>query len=588
MAAETAAADAQAQADAAATAATDAQTAADQASQSNTADEAATAAIQAAQSASEAAAQSAADAQAAADRAAQGAADAAQSETIEDANLAAEATQASLEEAAKAASAAAQSAADAAAQAEIVAGIVANPAADPSVDPAADPSVDPASVPSVDPTTDPAPTAEEAAALAQATQETTAPDGTPIDPTAGLKVEAEVIDPNAVPIDAPEVSATEQDTLSTLLAAPADPSGEAAAPLAAPVDAPIAAGTPPAPLADQPVDTAAVASTTTVVTAETQRSAAQEFKAPPQEVAPGKKTGLSDLEKVGLFVLGAVVIGSVLNQGKKDGGQQVVSNTGDRVVVLNPNGTYSIYKDDDAVLRQPGATVRTETFKDGSTRTIVQREDGSQVVTIRNATGRVLRRSHYDARGFETVLVDDMQPEQVYVVRNLPVPPKRVIISTSDQDAALKAALAARQIDKLGRKFSLRQVRDIPEIRHMAAEIDVEKVNFATGSAAINPAEANDLADLGAIMQELVDKNPSEIFLIEGHTDATGAAAMNLALSDRRAESVALALTEYFGIPPENMVVQGYGESELRINTQKNEPRNRRVSVRIITPLLSQ
>ena len=87
-------------------------------------------------------------------------------------------------------------------------------------------------------------------------------------------------------------------------------------------------------------------------------------------------------------------------------------------------------------------------------------------------------------------------------------------------------------------------------------------------------------------MQTLLDKNPREMFLIEGHTDATGKAAMNLALSDRRAESVAMALTEYFDIPPENMVVQGYGESELLVDTQRDEPRNRRVAVRIITPLL--
>ena len=87
-------------------------------------------------------------------------------------------------------------------------------------------------------------------------------------------------------------------------------------------------------------------------------------------------------------------------------------------------------------------------------------------------------------------------------------------------------------------------------------------------------------------MQDMLDKNPGEIFLIEGHTDATGKAAMNLALSDRRAESVALALTEYFDIPPENMVIQGYGETELRIDTQGDEKRNRRVAVRIITPLL--
>ena len=65
-----------------------------------------------------------------------------------------------------------------------------------------------------------------------------------------------------------------------------------------------------------------------------------------------------------------------------------------------------------------------------------------------------------------------------------------------------------------------------------------------------------------------------------------GAAGQNLALSDRRAESVALALTEYFDSPPENMIVQGYGETELLIDTQANEPANRRVEVKVITPLM--
>ena len=89
-------------------------------------------------------------------------------------------------------------------------------------------------------------------------------------------------------------------------------------------------------------------------------------------------------------------------------------------------------------------------------------------------------------------------------------------------------------------------------------------------------------------MTAMIRENPNEMFLIEGHTDAVGAASLNLTLSDRRAESVALALTEYFGVPPENMVVQGYGESDLRVNTQEAERQNRRVAVRIITPLLRQ
>ncbi len=89
-------------------------------------------------------------------------------------------------------------------------------------------------------------------------------------------------------------------------------------------------------------------------------------------------------------------------------------------------------------------------------------------------------------------------------------------------------------------------------------------------------------------MSAAIDANPAEVFLVEGHTDAVGSAASNLALSDRRAESVALALTEFFGVPPENMVVQGYGESSLKIRTGTDERANRRAAVRRITPLLAR
>ena len=87
-------------------------------------------------------------------------------------------------------------------------------------------------------------------------------------------------------------------------------------------------------------------------------------------------------------------------------------------------------------------------------------------------------------------------------------------------------------------------------------------------------------------MRDLIDENPGEVFLIEGHTDAVGGAASNLALSDRRAESIALALTEIFGVPAENMIVQGYGERYLKVQTPDAEPLNRRVALRRITWLL--
>ena len=393
---------------------------------------------------------------------------------------------------------------------------------------------------------------------------------------------AAAADPNVTPVEAPVPTEEAVDTLESALDTPTAsdevfvvPEVEASGEVVVTED-----GTLPA---DLPPSEAATVTTEVVTEADT-RASTEEFAAAPATVAPGKKTGLSDFEKVGLIALGALMVGAMIK-----GNKQVVSNSGDRVVVRQPDGTYQVYKDDNALLREPGSTVRTETFADGSTRTIVQRVDGSQIVTIRDATGRVLQRVAYDRTGHGTVLIDDLQPEERVDVTTLPKPhPTRNQISMDDDDAALRAQLAAARANDLGRKFSLRQVRNIPEVRWLAPTIDVNNITFETGSSAIQTTEAKKLNKLGKLMAQLIAAHPEEVFLIEGHTDAVGSAASNLALSDRRAESVAKALTEYYGVPPENLVVQGYGEGELKIDTLGDERKNRRVAVRIITPLLRQ
>ena len=45
-------------------------------------------------------------------------------------------------------------------------------------------------------------------------------------------------------------------------------------------------------------------------------------------------------------------------------------------------------------------------------------------------------------------------------------------------------------------------------------------------------------------------------------------------------------LTQQFGVPPENLMTQGYGEQYLKVPTQGRSAHNRRVTVRRITPLL--
>ncbi len=420
-----------------------------------------------------------------------------------------------------------------------------------------------------------------------------APDGTEvvIAPDVPL-VPTVLIDPVATPDLAPEAV----ESLGELLAAPtatvpvAPVDGTATADstpvvvpevIAAPVAAAAIAAT-LAPDATPPADAVAPVVVEQVLTEADTRSSTEEFAAAPA-VEPGRRrSGLSDLEKVGLLALGAIVVGAVLNNGN-----QVVDNTGDRVVVRSTSGQYYVYKDDDALLRRPGSNVRTETYGDGSTRTIVDRGDGTQVVTIRDATGRVLRRATYDSLGREIVLIDDLVEETRVDVSRLPTPTRaRVTISSSDGDAELKAALARLQAEELGRTFSLRQIREIPQVRALAATVEVNAITFDSGSAAITASEAAKLADLGDIINDLIASNPGEIFLIEGHTDAVGTASSNLTLSDRRAESVARALTEYFSVPPENLVVQGYGEGELLIPTTGNERANRRVAVKVITPLM--
>ena len=404
---------------------------------------------------------------------------------------------------------------------------------------------------------------------------------------------------------APTPEPADEDALAKALAgeAPAEAPAEAAAeaPAAEPVpDLPVQpdAATGEAPVAaaaevpeDEPVAGAEV--TEEVVTEETARSSDEDFankvnqtavEAAPAATAEAegaeRKSGLSKGEKAVLLGLGAIAIGAIISNNRK-----VELNSGDRMVVTRPDGSYQIIKDDNALLRQPGSRVRTETFDDGSTRTTVTRADGSRIVTIRDAEYRVLRRVHIDPDGRQTLLIDDTQDFAPVDVTRLPAPPRDSYLSADLSEAELRTALAREE--GFGRSFSLAQIRDIREVRDLVPVIDLDAITFETGSAAIRPDQARALSRLGRLIRSYVDESPSEVFLIEGHTDAVGSAAYNLALSDRRAESVALALTEYFEVPPENLVVQGYGEAFLKVQTDADERANRRAAVRRITPLLS-
>jgi outer membrane protein OmpA-like peptidoglycan-associated protein len=407
---------------------------------------------------------------------------------------------------------------------------------------------------------------------------TTEPDPTVTTTTeapAPAEAEASATAETAATAETPAASAEETEAVQQLEEAiAASDTADSGAPVS---NAALAAETDAAAEADAPV-------TEEVITEETARSSAEDFQsainATTQAVTATKDKkdgkGLTTLEKAAVLGLGALAVGAILKNGS-----EVAVNSGDRVVVQNPDGSYRVIKDDNALLRQPGTTLSTQNYADGSTRTISTKADGTQIITVYDAQRRIIQRTRIDPDGQRYVLVDDSIGADPVEITTLP---RAQVTAESTDTEALRAALARETA--IDRRFSLAQVRQIAQVRALAPAVAVENITFATGSAAIRPEQARALAKLGDTIRARIAENPREIFLIEGHTDAVGDAAYNLALSDRRAESLALALTEYFGVPPENLVVQGYGEEFLKVDTQRGEEANRRVSVRRITDLL--
>jgi len=320
---------------------------------------------------------------------------------------------------------------------------------------------------------------------------------------------------------------------------------------------------------------------TETITEETARSSDEDFTGRiNSEAGAAAETGdggLSKFEKALLLGAGALAVGAIVR-----GNREVVGTSQDRLVVSGRDGNLEVLKDDNALLRQPGSQVQTRTFDDGSTRTVTTRADGSQVITVRDADLRVIRRVLVRTDGSEVMLIDDTARFEPVDVSRLPPPAPDV--NATGSESALRAALERQ--GAFDRQFSLAQIRQISEVRKLAPSIDVDTITFETGSAAIRPEQARGLTELGTALVRLIAQNPNEVFLVEGHTDAVGSASTNLILSDRRAESLALALTEYFAVPPENLVVQGYGESDLRVATDTAERANRRAGVRRITQLM--
>jgi outer membrane protein OmpA-like peptidoglycan-associated protein len=106
-----------------------------------------------------------------------------------------------------------------------------------------------------------------------------------------------------------------------------------------------------------------------------------------------------------------------------------------------------------------------------------------------------------------------------------------------------------------------------------------EGVNFTTNAANLTP-QARHAID--GFLQSLSGIE-EVLFLVAGHTDSSGSAEYNAALSKKRADSVAHYLITQKGIDPLRVAVAGYGEqTPLVANaTAQGRLKNRRVEIQV-------
>jgi OmpA-OmpF porin, OOP family len=278
----------------------------------------------------------------------------------------------------------------------------------------------------------------------------------------------------------------------------------------------------------------------------------------------------------------------------QQGGRTIITEPG-RIIIRDPGGQQYVRHSEVDRFRYGARDVQTSVVG-GDTRTVVIRPDGTQVITVVGRDGQLLRRIRRDQRGREIIIIDNSYRDPrggggFYV--DLPPPVIRIPYDRYIVDAEgappelLYDTMIAPPVERIDRRYSLDEIRYSASVRQRMPSIDLDSINFETGSWEIPPDQAAKLQGIADGLNRAISANPRAVFLIEGHTDAVGSDVDNLSLSDRRAESAAELLTQQFQVPAENLTSQGYGEQYLKEQTDGPSRINRRVTIRNITPLLN-
>jgi len=116
--------------------------------------------------------------------------------------------------------------------------------------------------------------------------------------------------------------------------------------------------------------------------------------------------------------------------------------------------------------------------------------------------------------------------------------------------------------------------------KDLVAALNDSEVSFDSDSAEV-PASLTDFLHKAA--EDLKQLPKGHVVEIAGYTDNTGDQALNVALSERRAEAVRQMLIK-FGADPETLIAKGYGSADpiASNDTAEGRRRNRRIEYRII------
>ena len=142
----------------------------------------------------------------------------------------------------------------------------------------------------------------------------------------------------------------------------------------------------------------------------------------------------------------------------------------------------------------------------------------------------------------------------------------------ADQDADLHGN------DKANAELAALEPGFVP--KDLIAALNDSVVNFPSDSADV-PASMIDFLQKAA--EDIKQLPNGHVVEIAGYTDNTGEQALNVALSQKRAEAVRQMLVK-FGADPEMLVAKGYGSADpvASNDTPEGRRRNRRIEYHIV------